>query len=108
MKLLYDETFGENRTTWHLLEASDLDQLYSKLDEVLAYLRSNINNNCSTHIFYTNIVSTDAIEDSVRTSILIRQDNHKFDYNINTSDFLYTTQYDKLGKIKLYLEESLI
>lgn len=129
MKKLYDETYpySENdrrRTQWYQLEQEDgLGFLFGEPEEYgvsflipsdyrpLAQLllaevqksRTEPENEQATEthwVFYTNRKDGDAIGDSVRFTIMLRDKGGQVDCDIHYSDFLFASAYDEIMKIK--------
>jgi hypothetical protein len=132
LKKLFDETYGYSRTIWYLFEEGDnsIHYIFSKPDEyggrmisagdysiladkvkclIVDDLKNTFENNpIETHwIFYSSRVDEDAIGDKVRFSILVRLKNGIYSCNINASDYIFTTSFDEIIKIKNTVEESL-
>lgn len=131
MKKLFDETYEYNRTIWYLFEEGDssINYIFSEPDEYggrmispsdYSILADNLKclivddlkntsekNLTETHwIFYSSRVDDDAIGDKVRFSILVRLKNGRYSCNINVSDYIFTTSFDEIIKIKNIIEES--
>ena len=131
MKRLYDETYGDSRTIWYLFEEGDqsFHYIFSEPDEyggrtirhddysVLADrlvgliaddLKDTQKKPLETDwIFYSSRVDEDAIGDKVRFSILVKLKNGRYFCNINISDYIFTTSFDEIIKIKEIIEASL-
>lgn len=129
MKRLYDEThpYAENdhrRTLWYQLEKEDglgfmfgppeeygvsflVPGDYGKLAEAaLSAVRESLDEAqnpvpTETHwILYTHRRDQDAIGDTVRFTIMLRQKGGRFDCDIMYSDFLFASAFDEIIKIK--------
>lgn len=129
MKKLYDETHGysdadRRRTQWYQLEQEDgLDFLFAPPEEygvsflvpsdysvLVKVIKSAVTQSAldeaaqgvsETHwVFYTKRKDGDAIGDSVRFSILLREKSGQYDCDIMYSDFLFASAYDEIQKVK--------
>ncbi|MDD4080833.1 MAG: hypothetical protein PHP02_05415 [Eubacteriales bacterium] len=129
MQQLYDEThpYGENdrrRTQWYMLDESDgLDFLFGPPDEygarflipsdyrilarqALSAVKSSLTDEAAkgvteTHwVFYTERRDGDAIGDTVRFTIMLRQRGSQIDCDIQYTDFLFASAFDEIMKIK--------
>ncbi|KAF1085002.1 hypothetical protein SPSYN_01138 [Sporotomaculum syntrophicum] len=132
MKKLFDETYEHSRTVWYIsdeaddvIEAifgapseyggrmimpTDYNAMISRLKELI---RSDLANapepkpTATQWVFYSNLVSDDAIGDKVRFSIYIRLKEGKYECNINITDFLLATSFDEVIKIRNLIEQCL-
>ncbi len=129
MKKLYDETHpyaahDHRRTQWYMLDESDgIGFLFGQPDEygvrflipsdysflarqALSAVKSSLADEAAigvteTHwIFYTERRDGDAIGDTLRFTIMLRQKGSRFDCDIQYSDFLFASAFDEIMKIK--------
>jgi hypothetical protein len=132
MKKLYDETYEHSRTIWYLSDGHDdvIETIFGAPSEyggrmivptdytpMISRLRELIMSDlakvpepkptATQWVFYSNLVSDDAIGDKVRFSIYIRLKEGKYDCNINITDFLFATSFDEVIKIKNLIEQNL-
>ncbi|WP_459480092.1 hypothetical protein [Clostridium saccharoperbutylacetonicum] len=132
MKKLFDETYEYNRTIWYLFEEDDnsinyifsepneyggrviIPSNYSILVDILKGLmdddlKDNIEKEkMEAHwIFYSSRIDDDAIGDKVRFSILVRLKEGIYSCNINVSDYLFSTSFDEIIKIRNIIEATL-
>ena len=87
-----------------------IQQLAYKLHDLIENDLQSVSTNeaSETHwIFYSGIISGDAIEDNVRFSIFVRLKNDRYECNINMSDYIFAASYDETMKIKATIEERL-
>lgn len=62
----------------------------------------------ATHwVFYSGTQAGDAIGDKVRSSIMVRRRDNKFDVHYNMSDFQFVTVFDVATNFKNQLEQDL-
>ncbi len=129
MKKLFDETYGDNRTIWYLYEENDesMNYIFSMPDEYggrsiipcdYSKLAINIKDiivedlkldlakeaNQTQWIFYSSVISTDAIDDKVRFSIFVRLKDAGYVCNINVNDFIFATSFDEVLALKQSIE----
>ncbi|MGX7417853.1 hypothetical protein ACWOFR_03505 [Carnobacterium gallinarum] len=111
MKKLFDETFthedGASRTIWYGYLQDELNEIV--LDELTEIVKSDLkeetaDNTITSWIFYFEAKNEDAIGDSVRQSIMIREKEQAYSVNVNMSDFGFVTKFDELSKVKELLE----
>lgn len=129
MRKLYDEThpYAEHdlrRTQWYMLDESDgIGFLFGQPDEygvsflipsdysvlagqVLSAVKSSITDEAAigvteTHwIFYTERKDGDAIGDTVRFTVMLRQRGSRIECDIQYSDFLFASAFDDIEKMK--------
>lgn len=137
MKKLFDETFEHStsdirRTIWYQSDETDsvIEPIFGEPDEyggrrLIPYDYSTMIHELREHIrsdiemitknkpteyqwvFYSNQVSEDAIGDKVRFSLYIRLKEGKYECNINITDFIFSTSFDEVIKIKNQIEQCL-
>lgn len=123
MKKLYDEVYKSggqsSRNIWYseltLTETSDygaLVYLSSTVQQVLLETIQKDLNILEKHdetnwYFYDSATSKDAIEDDVRTTLMVKKDDSNFVVHINFSDYNFATNLNEILKQKLSLEEKL-
>lgn len=132
MKKLFDETYEYNRTIWYLSEEDDnsVNYIFSEpneyggrviipsnysilVDSLKGLMDDDLKDNIEkekmeTHwIFYSSRIDDDAIGDKVRFSILVRLKEGIYSCNINVSDYLFSTSFDEIIKIRNIIEATL-
>ncbi|WP_238917829.1 hypothetical protein [Clostridium sp. YIM B02555] len=132
MKKLFDETYEYNRTIWYLFEEDDnfINYIFSEpneyggrvitpsdysilVDSLKGLMDDDLKENIEkekmeTHwIFYSSRIDEDAISDKVRFSILVRLKEGIYSCNINVSDYLFSTSFDEIIKIRNIIEATL-
>ena len=132
MKKLFDETYEYNRTIWYLFEEDDnsINYIFSEpneyggrviipsnysilVDSLKGLMDDDLKDNIEkekveTHwIFYSSRIDDDAIGDKVRFSILVRLKEGIYSCNINVSDYLFSTSFDEIVKIRNIIEATL-
>ena len=132
MKKLFDETYGDSRTIWYLFEEDDksIHYIFSEPNEyggrMISHsdysifadsLKDLIENDLKNSpentpgetnwIFYSSRIDDDAIGDKVRFSVLVKLKNGNYSCNINMSDYIFTTSFDEIIKIKNIIEVAL-
>lgn len=98
MKQLFDETYSENRTLWYgyfaTLEQADL------IDELIQIIHLDLASSQKVHaiswIFYSEVKQTDALEEDVRSSIMVRYVEGQYYVHYNMSDFEFVTQREQI------------
>lgn len=102
--MLFNETFDDKITIWVDTEYSTLNELEKGCNDLVDIV-SNEDLMLDTYfVFYTKMISGDAIEDKVRTSVYIRCLKDRFDVTINMSDYQFVCNYEQLKAIKSNLE----
>jgi hypothetical protein len=132
LKKLFDETYEYNRTIWYLLEEDNnfINYIFSEpneyggrvitpsdysilVDSLKGLMDDDLKENVEkekmeTHwIFYSSRIDDDAIGDKVRFSILVRLKEGIYSCNINVSDYLFSTSFDEIIKIRNIIEATL-
>ncbi|AQY51517.1 hypothetical protein PWEIH_07741 [Listeria weihenstephanensis FSL R9-0317] len=115
MKKLFDETneFESKyyRTIWYGYVVGSLDERLQ--EKVVATVQADLaqkteNPLAATHwVFYSEETSKDAIGDTVRPSLMIRERDGVFVANYNVSDFGFVTAFDMIADFTEKLEEQL-
>ncbi|GGD00046.1 hypothetical protein [Enterococcus wangshanyuanii] len=98
MKQLFDETYSENRTLWYgyfsTLEQADL------IDELKQIIQTDLESSqevqATNWIFYSEVKQTDALEEDVRSSIMVRYVSGQYYVHYNMSDFEFVTQREQI------------
>ena len=125
MKILFDETYtskdekSQSRNIWYGYGTFSIDGEYGKSlnlnQEIINMLCDLIQKDSSqfnhaTEInwyFYGSDVTKDAIGDSIRPTIMIREKSGSFITNINISDYDFATNIDAILSFKQDLENKL-
>ncbi|EUJ23421.1 hypothetical protein HB852_12540 [Listeria grandensis] len=115
MKKLFDETHEHEsefyRTVWYGYVEGDLDE--ALLETIVSTVQSDLaqkleNPSTATHwVFYSGTTNKDAIDDAVRSSLMIREWNGNFVTNYNMSDFEFVTALDRINDYRGKLEQRL-
>ncbi|MGX7244995.1 hypothetical protein ACWOC1_09095 [Enterococcus quebecensis] len=112
MKQLFDETYSENRTLWYGyfkdLEQTELIETISQI--IQTDLQKSVSVFATSWIFYREQTQTDALDENVRSSIMVRLVDGQYDVHYNMSDFEFVTQQDRIAlwlqQLKQHLKES--
>ena len=125
MKVLFDETFPSNdgkrtsRNIWYGYADISVDGEYGKdirltddfKDHLCEIVKNDLSqNNTSTETnwyFYGSAVTQDAIGDSIRPTIMIRERSGTFITNFNISDHDFAVNIDAILSFKDDLEKRL-
>ncbi|WP_375178594.1 hypothetical protein [Enterococcus rotai] len=110
MKQLFDETYSENRTLWYAyfknIEQKDLIETICQI--VQTDLKGSADVLATSWIFYREELQKDALEEEVRSSIMVRFVDGRYYVHYNMSDFEFVTQREMiekwLGRLKEHLE----
>ncbi|ALS36227.1 hypothetical protein ABID30_000914 [Enterococcus rotai] len=110
MKQLFDETYSENRTLWYAyfknIEQKDLIETICRI--VQTDLKGSTDVQATSWIFYREELQKDALEEEVRSSIMVRFVDGRYYVHYNMSDFEFVTQREMiekwLGRLKERLE----
>lgn len=98
MKQLFDETYSENRTLWYgyfsTLEQADLIDKLTKI--IHLDLESSQKVHATSWIFYSEVKQTDALEEDVRSSIMVHYVEGQYYVHYNMSDFEFVTQREQI------------
>lgn len=109
MKQLFDETYSENRTLWYAyfidIEQTDLITTISEI--VQNDLKTSTDELATSWIFYREKVQQDALEEAVRSSIMVRFVGGEYIVHYNMSDFEFVTQQEAINNWLDALKEEL-
>ncbi|WP_207696464.1 hypothetical protein DOK67_0001356 [Enterococcus sp. DIV0212c] len=111
MKQLFDETYSENRTLWYAyfkdIEQPDLVEMISQI--IRTDLKASTDVLATSWIFYREELQKDALEEEVRSSIMVRLVDGQYYVHYNMSDFEFVTQREAienwLQRLKADLEK---
>ncbi|GAB7390862.1 hypothetical protein [Lactococcus garvieae] len=123
MKQLYDETYKSeeqsSRNIWYsniqLSKVSEYGSLINLSEEVITSLTGVIQNdlkvpepNTETNwYFYDSVTNKDAIEDEVRSSVMVKKSFGDFLVHVNCSDHNFAININEIQKQKEQLEGQL-
>jgi len=123
MKKLYDETYKSDdrssRNIWYsnvpLSKVSEYGSLINLSEEVITSLTEVIQNdliiaetNTETNwYFYDSATNKDAIEDDVRSSVMVKKSFGNFLVQVNCSDHNFAINFNEIQKQKEQLEKQL-
>ena len=109
MKQLFDETYSENRTLWYAyfknLEQADLLETITKI--IQSDLKDANDVLATSWIFYREELQKDALEEEVRSSIMVRLVEGQYHVQYNMSDFEFVTQREAIANWLQRLKEKL-
>ncbi|EOH98317.1 hypothetical protein UAW_01498 [Enterococcus haemoperoxidus ATCC BAA-382] len=109
MKQLFDETYSENRTLWYAyfkeIEQPDLVETISRI--IQTDLKTAIDILNTSWIFYREELQKDALQEEVRSSIMVRLVDGQYDVHYNMSDFEFVTQREVIANRLQQLKEVL-
>lgn len=105
IKLIENETFTHENVdynfSWYKIETESFNELIEYKDKIKEIINDLEKKQNTQLYFYTNILNKDAINDSVRTTIMIAfDDNEKFHLNINTSDSMMAQNLNLFIELK--------
>ena len=100
MNVLFNETFKDKVTIWVDTNYTSLDDLELGCEDLVDVIAREDLMLDTYFIFYTKMLSTDAIEDKVRTSVYVKCTNFGFEVNFNVSDYQFVCNNDQLIAIK--------
>ncbi|WP_206911554.1 hypothetical protein IGL98_000470 [Enterococcus sp. DIV0840] len=111
MKQLFDETYSENRTLWYAyfkdIEQPDLIEMVSQI--IRTDLKVSNDVLTTSWIFYREELQKDALQEEVRSSIMVRLVDGQYYVHYNMSDFEFVTQREAIANwlqhLKDYLEK---
>ncbi len=114
MKVIFDETNEAegkfHRTLWFGYFDKNFDNNLEVeiAEEVIKTLKTATSTVESTSwVFYSKEPSKDAIEEEIRTNIMVKNYKGKFTIHINMSDFEFVVFYDMINSFKLNLQSKL-
>ena len=127
MKILFDETHTSNdgkhtsRNIWYGYADLSVDAEYGKIIELSEDFRDHLcelikkdlsenkaNSPTETNwYFYGSTVTKDAIGDSIRPTIMVREKSDEFVTNINISDYDFAVNLDAILSFKMDFEKRL-
>ncbi|MBC2392126.1 hypothetical protein [Listeria booriae] len=115
MKKLFDETHESEarfyRTVWYGYVEGNLDDALQ--EDIVSIVKADLaqkadNPPTATHwIFYGGATNKDAIGDTVRASLMIRERGGNFVCHYNMSDFDFVMAFDMVEAFKSRLEKQL-
>ncbi|WP_086315330.1 hypothetical protein A5821_002780 [Enterococcus sp. 7F3_DIV0205] len=109
MKQLFDETYAENRTLWYAY-FKDIEQmgLIGTISQIIQKdLQASKDVSATSWIFYREELQKDALEEEVRSSIMVRFVDERYYVQYNMSDFEFVTQQDSISIWLKRLKENL-
>lgn len=111
MKQLFDETYNDYRTLWYgYYEQLNQPNLTKELIQIIEQdqEKSKEQHAVSTSwIVYCKNTQGDALKEKVRSSIMIRHFENRYNVHCNMSDFEFVTQVDAIELWKKDLEDIL-
>ena len=123
MKQLYDETYKSegrsSRNIWysnvHLSKVSEYGSLIELSEEIITSLVNVIQDDLKTAetntetnwYFYDSVTNKDAMEDDIRSSVMIKETSGNFLVHINCSDHNFAINFNEIQRQKEKLEEEL-
>lgn len=111
MNQLFDETYNDYRTIWYgYYEQFDQPKLFEDIVQIIEQeeKKSEEQGAVSTSwIFYCKNIQGDALEEKVRSSIMVRFLDRHYSVHCNLSDFEFVTQFDAFDSWKGQLEDLL-
>ena len=102
--MLFNETFDDKITVWVDTEFVDIDELEKGCADIVDVVAGEDLILDTFFVFYTKMISEDAIEDKVRSTVYIRCLKDEFDVTINMSDYQFVCNYQQLKAIKTNIE----
>ncbi|MEI5990011.1 hypothetical protein A5881_001504 [Enterococcus termitis] len=109
MKQLFDETYSENRTLWYAyfkdIEQMDLIETISRI--IQNDLQASKDVLVTSWIFYREELQKDALEEEVRSSIMVRFVGGRYYVQYNMSDFEFVTQRENIANWLERLKQNL-
>ncbi|ALS01998.1 hypothetical protein ATZ33_11575 [Enterococcus silesiacus] len=109
MKQLFDETYSENRTLWYAyfndIEQPDLIETIGRI--IQKDLQKSTDVLATSWIFYREELQKDALEEEVRSSIMVRFVDGQYFVQYNMSDFEFVTQREAIASWLRRLKEKL-
>ena len=109
MKQLFDETFSKKRTLWYGY-FKDLEQV-DLIEEIEGIIRTDLDLvndvEATSWIFYREDTQKDALDEQIRSSIMVRFADGQYDTQYNMSDFEFVVQQAKISAWLDRLEKQL-
>ncbi|EOL50416.1 hypothetical protein [Enterococcus caccae] len=109
MKQLFDETYSENRTLWYAyfkdIKQIDLIETISQI--IQTDLQNSEDVSATSWIFYREELQKDALEEKIRSSIMVRFVDGRYYVQYNMSDFEFVTQREVIANWLERLKENL-
>ncbi|MEI5994416.1 hypothetical protein [Candidatus Enterococcus mansonii] len=109
MKQLFDETYSENRTLWYAYfkNTEQIDLIETICQIIQNDLQNTADVLATSWIFYREELQTDALEEKVRSSIMVRFEGGQYYVQCNMSDFEFVTQREVIDTWLQRLKENL-
>jgi hypothetical protein len=110
MQQLFDETYSGNRTLWYgYFPTLEQQELISEITRIVQNdLVTSKEVQATSWIFYSEVKQTDALEEEIRSSIMVRFVDGHYYVHYNMSDFEFVTQREQIYDWLSNLEKQLM